>query len=119
MDCRNLTEADMNLDIELREHKGIVTTAFGEFEVTHPQWMVMALNRENEQIMHVGYLGTHDGAPFNGTLQLGAMPVSLQEEIIAAVEKKVGRALRSVVPPNYAALDADVEEDADLEVDEE
>lgn len=95
----------MNIDIELRPHVGIVSTPLGDTEVTHPQWMVMALNRENESIVHVGYLGTHDGAPFNGTLQLGAMPASLQEQIVAAVEKKVGRSLRTMVPPNYQELE--------------
>lgn len=109
----------MNLEIELRDHVGVVSTTLGDFTVTHPQWLVMALNRDNEQIMHVGYLGTHDGAPFNGTLQLGAMPVALQEEIIAAVEKKVGRSLRSMVPPDYSTQEDVDGDDEETELEDE
>lgn len=109
----------MNLDIELRDHVGVVSTTLGDFTVKHPQWMVLAVNRDNEQITHIGYLGTHDGAPFNGTLQLGAMPVALQEEIIAAVEKKVGRPLRSVVPPDYSTQEDAIDEDEEMELDDE
>lgn len=104
----------MNIDIEFRPHKGIVQTPMGDYEVTHPQWIVMALNRENESVMHVGYLGTHEGAPFNATLQLAALPKQLQDEIVDRVREKAGAELSVYIPPAATlAEDEDAEEAID------
>ncbi len=105
----------MQIDIEFRPHKGIVQTPMGDYEVIHPQVMVLAINRENETIMHVGYLGTHDGAPFNSTLQLAALPQGMQDEIVAKVKEKAGREdMRICITPAETLRDVDDDEGADV-----
>lgn len=109
----------MNLEIELRQHRGIVQTHLGDYEVDLPQYMVLAHNREAGTTMHVGYLGHQPNAPFNGSLLLGELPAALQDEIVAEVSKQAGRNVKAFIPPPEVVfsgnLEAEVNDDVDVE----
>jgi hypothetical protein len=107
------------IDIEFRQHKGIVQTPMGDYEVTHPQVYVLAINRDNDAILHVGYLGTHDGAPFNSTLQLAALPQGLQDEIVAKVKEKAGRDMKVCITPAETLVEDADDDDYDNTDDED
>ena len=108
----------MKLEIELRQHRGIVQTHLGDYEVDLPQYMVLAHNRDEGTTMHVGYLGHDPAAVFNGSLLLGELPEALQKEIVAGVSAAAGRDVTARIPPPEVVFSMPMEvedDDADAE----
>lgn len=119
MDCGNLT---MKLDVDIREHKGVIQTLVGDYEVVHPHWRVFVSNLDGDgsKPVFVGYLGKNAGDFFNGSLELGEMPVELQDEIVKAIEDKSGRKIRARIPLNYRKLEEEAAEaDGDTDIEDE
>lgn len=89
----------MKYEIDLRPHTGIKVVNGKHIQLTHNQWLVFVITPAMPSGMHIGYLGTHEGAPFNALPGFADQSPQCQAEIIAAIENRVGRTLKSFIPP--------------------
>lgn len=69
------------------------------------QWLVMAGLPYMDRLRHVGYIGLHDGAPFNGLDLFRTLSPPLREQLIAEVETALQSKIEKVsMPPAPVVL---------------
>ncbi len=85
--------------VDLVSHVGRYHSArFGEVEVTHDQWIVMA-SVNGSPMVHVGYLGKHPNAPLNGLATLRELPEPVRQQIREEAERQAGQPVGRVHVP--------------------
>ena len=100
----------MQVSVELRPHVGITQTPLGPVEVDHKQFLVMASTQFTENPVCVGYVGTQDGAPFNGLHPFRKLPQDVKDQIIELVTAaKGGTTVKVFEPPPPIIPDEDDE----------
>lgn len=89
----------MKIEIELRAHNAIQSTALGPVEIQF-QWYVMAKTPFTQGWIQIGYIGLDDSSPFCGIDSFRRLPDSVKEAVIAELEKVRGAPVSKVsVPP--------------------
>ena len=91
----------VEVNVELRPHKGIQQTPLGPVEVTHAQMLVLASVGSNP-LRHVAYVGTQPNAPFNGLPQFTDLPAEYQEAIVAKTTAMMASGEHAVSTPLVA-----------------
>ena len=108
----------MQVEIELRPHKGIQQTELGPVEVELKQWLVMAkTNWLVDRWLHVGYVcypcSANPSPPFNGLESFRKLPEAYKQQIADQVRAKVGTAaMRVHEPPEPVVIEDDDDDDS-------
>lgn len=105
----------MQVEVELRPHKGLQQTPLGPVEVEHDQWLVMArTDWTGGNWVHVGYIGkpspTSPSPPFNGLETFRRLPVQFKDAICSRVRSLIGTDAMRVCEPPPPVLMAEDEE---------
>lgn len=105
----------MQVEVELRPHKGVQHTPLGPVEVEHDQWMVMArTDWTGSQWLHMGYVGkpsaTRPAPPFNGLETFRRLPAQFKDLICWRVRSLIGtQTMRVCEPPPPVVIPDDEE----------
>ena len=98
----------MPVRVKLKAHKGQFFSQEWKRPLTveHHQWMVLASIDDGNTWRHVGYIGKHKDAPFNGTRMAATLPANLQLEVKEALAIRLGHEPAMHIPsePNPALL---------------
>ena len=89
----------MTLTVELRPHKGVKNTPLGPREFEHNQFLVLVASPLRPKPLHIGYIGKHESAPFNGLHEFRLLADDDKKEIASQLATLKGEDTVAVFEP--------------------